>query len=278
MKRQGSNIISPCTRKPMKTDVFPALHVLSNVEKMIRAGLYDGELVKTWTKRMKMKKDVEDAEKKSKEGDVEAMRSLGDWYKDGVNELPRDEGKATYWHNKAMVTEVKGLADGGNVDAMFDYARMVFRGVMGIDKDDGEAYRWFKKAADAGCATSLVVIGHYYNIHGTTCGMSTNVNSGLALIASAARDGSDFACYLLGKFFYKSLHGIEKDNQQAKKWLKLAVGDGEQTLKQRTLCESSPFITEARAWLREIDDDGGGDDGAEAEADEEGEVLLLEDE
>ena len=202
------------------------------------------------------------------------MRSLGDWYKDGVNELPRDEGKATYWYNKAMVTEVKGLADGGDVGAMFDYARMVFRGVKGIDRDDDEAYRWFKKGADAGCATSLAVIGHYYKIHGTAFGMSENVTSGLALIASAARDGSDYACYLLGKFFYNSLHGIEKDNQQAKKWLKLAVGGGEQTPKQRTLCKSGPYFTEARAWLREID--GGGDDGAEA--DEEGEVLLLEDE
>ena len=63
MKRQGSNVISPSTRKPMKKDVFPALHVLNNVEKMIHAGLCVGALAKTWMKRMKMKKDVEDAEK-----------------------------------------------------------------------------------------------------------------------------------------------------------------------------------------------------------------------
>ena len=264
----------------MKKDVFPALFVLNNVEKMIDAGLYDGELVRTWTKRMEMKKDVEEAKKKSKEGDVEAMRSLGDWYKDGVNELPRDEEEATHWHNKAEVTETKNLAISGDSDAMFGYARIFFQGVKGIDRDYGEAYRWFQKAADAGCATSLAVIGKYYKIHGAGELMSKNINSGLALIASAARDESDFACYLLGECFYKSLYGIEKDNQQAKKWLKLAVGDGEQTLKQCSLHESSTFITQARAWLREIDEDGDGDDGAEPEAEAEAveELLLLEEE
>lgn len=110
----------------MKKDVFPALHVLNNVEKIIRAGLYDGELARTWTKRMKMKKDVEDAREKSKEGDVEAMRSLGDWYKGGINELSKDEEQATHWHNKAKVTEVKDLAIGGNIGAMYQYATFFF--------------------------------------------------------------------------------------------------------------------------------------------------------
>mmetsp|Transcript_21711 Transcript_21711/g.62272 ORF Transcript_21711/g.62272 Transcript_21711/m.62272 type:complete len:327 (-) Transcript_21711:103-1083(-) len=248
IKEQGDHVISPCTRQSMNTEVFPALCVLNNIERGIHAGVYDGELAETWKQRMKMKKTVEDAQKKAEDGNVKAMRNLGDWYKEGVHELPKDEAKAEEWHDKAKVKELKGWAENGDSGAMYDLGMMFDNGNNGLKKDEAEAYRWFKQASDAGSVTGMALVGHA-QINGW--GTKKDLSNGLIRLVSAAKDGSDLACSLLGQYYYEGKHGVEKDAKQALYWLRMVVS-GE--LKYKHLTEE--YTEKARHRIRDIE--GGG--------------------
>jgi len=227
------------------------LCVHNAVENIIEAG-YNGELAIAWKRRMRMKKAVEGAKKKAEGGDADAMESLGFWYATGTNELPVDEEISFQWQNKAAVQRLKDRANSTNASdamhAMYEVGEVFFFGIFGMKADRYEAYRWFKKSADNGYPAGLATVGCFqFNGWGT----NKDIASGLALIASAARDGSALACYMLGKFFYKSRHGIKKDVKQAKKWLKMALGNGEERCKYNDL--NGEHIVAAHKWLREIE-------------------------
>jgi TPR repeat protein len=206
---------------------------------------------------------IEDDTKKAEEGGVDAMRRLADWY--GKSCLdgfvpPIDEKGAKRWRNRATVQELKDWASasgGGNgvADApdprwaMFELGNVFLSGEYGVEKDSDEAHRWFKRSADAGYPAGLAGRG-LCKLNGW--GTNKNVTSGLALVSSAARDGSDLACFVLGECFYKCKYGNEKDIVQAQKWLTMAVGDGgEEECSCRVLDDE--HLSQARKWLEEIE-------------------------
>jgi TPR repeat protein len=210
-------------------------------------------------------KIVEDDEKKAEEGDVDAMHRLADWYGERFDEVipPVDERRATQWRNRAAVQQLKKWVSDGDTSldppgarwAMFELGNVFQSGkYYGVEQDSYEAFNWFKKSADAGYPAALAKVG-LCKLHGW--GTNKNVTSGLALVSSAARDGSDLACFILGECFYRCKYGIEKDVVQAKKWLAMAVGDGEKECRCRVLhvgiLIDDEHLSNARKWLEEIE-------------------------
>ena len=185
----------------MNTEVFPSLCVFNNIERGIQAGIYDGELAETWRQRIKIKGEVDDAMAKATKGNAKAMRTLEEWYKEGMNELPKDEAKAEEWRNKATVKEWQDKAETGDTGAMFNLGISCRRGTFGLEQDNVEAFRWSKKASDAGSTRALALAG-YLQIYGY--GTKKNAVSGLIRLVSAAKDGSDYACYRLGLYSTKA--------------------------------------------------------------------------
>ena len=246
IKRQGKPTISPCTTRKMTKEIVPALCVLNNIETGITAGIYSGELAETWKQRMKMKRDVDDAKKRAKGGNIEAMRSLANWFNDGANGLTVDYIKAREWSDKAQVKTWKDLARDGNADAMYELGVSYHEGSHGLERDDTTSFNWYKMASESGCVMATAVIGDRL-ISGT--GTPRNVPSGLIRLACAAKDGSDYACYSLGEYYFKGRHGVAKDFQQAKHWLERAVGED---CNYQHITES--YISTARRWIRKIEE------------------------
>lgn len=231
----------------MTKEIVPALCVLNNIETGITAGIYSGELAETWKQRMKMKRDVDDAKKKAEEGNVEAMLNLEFWYREGINGLPVDDIKASEWSDKAQVKSWKDLAKDGDADAMYELGVLYHEGRhYGLERDDVTSFTWFKKASESGCVMATAVIGDRL-ISGT--GTPRNVPSGLIRLTCAAKDGSDYACYSLGEYYFKGYHGLPKDFEQAKYWLEMAVAED---CKYQHITES--YISTARRWIRKIEE------------------------
>ena len=233
----------------MNKEVFPALCVFNNIERGIQAGIYDGELSETWKRRMEMKRTVEDSLAKAAKGNIKAMRNLEGWYKEGMNELPKDEAKAEEWRKKAIVKGWQDMAETGDGEAMYKLGIACRTGTFGLAEDDVEAFSWYRKASDAGNTKALAFAG---NLQIKGCGTKKNAVSGFIRLVSAAKDGSDCACYRLGLYHYKGLHGVEKDAKQALYWLKMAVGG---KLKYQHTTEDG--LERARQWISEMEKEGG---------------------
>lgn len=172
---------------------------------------------------MLMKRTVAEAEKKALDGDFEAERNLEYWYKEGMNELPKDEAMASEWHDAAELFEAKAKALNGDVAGMLFLATVHRNGSHRCARSDTRAFEWYVKASDAGDTGATTVVGAW-KVNG--CGTNRNVASGLIYLAAAANDGLPLACFHIGKYAFLGQHGIEKDAKQAKKWLQLAVDDG----------------------------------------------------
>ena len=142
----------------------------------------------------------------------------------------------------------KDLAKEGDAEAMYELGVSYHEGSHGLERDDAAAYNWYKNASEAGCVMATAVVGDRL-ISGT--GTPRNIPSGLILLACAAKDGSDYACYSLGEYYFKGSHGVAKDFGQAKYWLEMAVGED---CNYQHITES--YITTARRWIRKIQEVG----------------------
>ena len=129
---------------------------------------------------------------------------------------------------------------------MYELGVSYHEGSHGLDCDDSAAYTWYKMASDSGCVMATAVIGDRL-ISGT--GAPRNVPSGLIHLACAAKDGSDYACYCLGEYYFKGMHGVAKDFELAKYWLEMAVGED---CNFKHITES--YISTARRWIRKIEE------------------------
>ena len=64
---QSSFAISPYTKQSMRKNLYFSQSILNHIENCIIGGIYVGKLAETWQMRMKMKRAVDEANKKRKE-------------------------------------------------------------------------------------------------------------------------------------------------------------------------------------------------------------------
>jgi len=250
MRLKGTRIVSPVTKQRMGDKLLPAYHVSSVIQLLIERGDISGEIGETWTERMETKKFVGDTKMKAEGGDPDAMRLLAYWYTVGENELEKDVVLARQWDDKATRVEKKRLveqmtreAEAGDSQAMYKLAKAYFgRGTLGVFQDDSEAYKWAKKAADAGNVKGMALFG-FVLINGV--GTEVCLSDGVALLASAAERGSDYACHLIGTCYRCGCYGFRKDCGKAKYWMEKAIGG---SCRHNSLSETQK--AKAREWLQ----------------------------
>jgi len=139
------------------------------------------------------------------DNDADAMNSLGEQYRDGIDGVERDCEKAFKWFEKGAV--------GGSTDAMQSLGWAYLIG-QGTARDVGAAEKWFVKAAKKGGADEKNTLGtRYYN---GDFG-SPDMKSAFEWIRMAAKDGSVFAMNNIGEM-YRDGDGVEKDIDEAIKW------------------------------------------------------------
>ena len=126
-----------------------------------------------------------------------------------------------------MIAETKKKACEGDVKEMQKMADWCRKGENGFPTSMKQSFLWYEKLANKRDVIGMAYAGgQLVNGRGTT----TNRSQGLIFVTSAAELGSDFACYLLGGWYHKGMHGLPKDRDQAIYWLKRVI-DGSCTTK-----------------------------------------------
>ena len=123
-----------------------------------------------------------------------------------------------------QLKRAKEGAENGDAGSMFYLGKMYMFGRNGLKTDDEEAYKWYKKASDAGDVMGMASVGACL-LYGL--GVEKERTEGLVMLVSAAKDGSDLACYHLGKMYFKGRFGAKVNYASAKHWLQKAVAEGE---------------------------------------------------
>ena len=147
------------------------------------------------------------------------------------------------------VKKTKEDAENGDADAMYDLGVMYQHGEDGLKEDEEEAYKWYKKAADAGDVMGMASAGINL-LYGW--GVKTNRSEGLIMVVSAAKDGSDYACFQLGELYFRGLFGVEVNYASAKHWLKKASTEGScehKHLEQESIDLAREWKSECMAYL-----------------------------
>ncbi|KAL7542570.1 hypothetical protein ACHAXR_011898 [Thalassiosira sp. AJA248-18] len=120
----------------------------------------------------------------------------------------------------AVGRETYDKAQGGSAEHMARLGRMYLYGdTEGIECSEAEGYKWCEKAADSGNTDGMAYQGICL-VHGY--GVDKNRNEGFELLVEAANEGSAFAAYKLGSFYYAGVHGFKEDRKRAQKWLSRA--------------------------------------------------------
>mmetsp|Transcript_38161 Transcript_38161/g.80304 ORF Transcript_38161/g.80304 Transcript_38161/m.80304 type:complete len:295 (+) Transcript_38161:61-945(+) len=95
----------------------------------------------------------------------------------------------------------------------------VFGEQEGMECDEIEGYRWCERAAEKGNVSGMAYQGMCL-LHGY--GIEKDRYEGFELLVDAANEGSAFAAYKLGSFYYAGVHGFKEDRKKAQKWLSRA--------------------------------------------------------
>jgi len=161
---------------------------------------------------------------------------LADTWKERMAEKKRSEEE---------LKRAKEGAENGDAEAMYDLGEMYKFGQNGLKKDNKEAYKWYEKSSDAGyvMGTALVAACLLYGFWG----VEKNQSEGLLMVMSAAKDGSDYACFVLGEIYFKGYFGFKVNYASSKQWLEKAVAEGEDSCEHRHLSDGG--IEEAKGWI-----------------------------
>merc|ERR1712151_1178343 len=213
IKAQGSDLRSPMTSEKMGPRLFPSARLANTIESLVESGAIEKEI----SERHKKNKLIFDTEKKAANNDVEAIKLLASWHESGSNGFEKDSEKSKKLLKKA---EALKRAEEGDAEAMHRIGYFYYRGTHGFAKDEKLAFKWFKKSSGLKHPKGMAHAGHRL-ICGN--GVEKNAAYGINLISVAAAMGSDVACWILGKLFFKGLGGFPKDKAEAKYWLTKAT-------------------------------------------------------
>ena len=129
---------------------------------------------------------------------------------------------ATSWNEKKEKADLLNQAEGGNEEAMWRVGLSYSQGDGGFRQDDKLAFWWYEQSHKAGCVKATASLGEAY-LEGD--GVAQCNQMGMMYISLAAAQGSNLAASYLGDAFAGGLHGTREDEDEAVRWLEVAVGD-----------------------------------------------------
>lgn len=115
------------------------------------SGAITGGKADTWKKRLVQEEAVRLMRQSAEAGEAGATRTLGDWYEDGVNGLPKDDVQAFSWYKRS--------ADLGDLTAMAKVGAMYCEG-RGVATDVSRGAARLGRAAALGSEWASYMLGH----------------------------------------------------------------------------------------------------------------------
>ena len=155
----ATNEKSPHTNEPMGKKLMPALQVKNVIAKMVESGALSGDKCEAWTKKLRQEKAVTDMRARAEAGDVEAMKSVAEWYEEGWYGLAQDPTLSFYWSKRA--------ADLDDPSALYKISRAYYSG-DGVPKDLMTAAVKMTQAAMLGSPRAIYSLAatYEYGWHG----------------------------------------------------------------------------------------------------------------
>lgn len=160
-----------------------------------------------------------------KDGDTDAVYVLSEFYRDGIG-IEKDDRTAVKLLVEAIdggrteaLQQLKKQGNVGDVNAQYELGKIYYK----HKKNNQEAVKWFRMAAKQGHKESQEFLD------------SGVIPTFEALLKRADHDAD--AMYQVGMAFYNGMHYVEKDKEQALKWLKKAIDKGS----IRAACEIFTF-------------------------------------
>ena len=147
------------------------------------------------------------------QGNAEARTSLAYLFLEGLG-VPKDESKAYRLFRSA--------ASAGNVNSMFQLGVCYEFGV-GTKTNPAKAAEWYSKGSEAGDAFATERLAFVYS-QGFE-GNPPDLVKAFELFLDAAMNGVTTAMYTVGCCYLRGT-GVEKDVEEARKWLKMALDNG----------------------------------------------------
>lgn len=164
---------SPVTNAPMRRVLKSAPQVRNTIRGLVESGAITGGKADSWSKRLEQEKEVSLMRQRAQAGDSDAMLTLGEWYENGENGLPKDDAQAFSWfmlaadlgdvravgdvgvmycQGRGVATVIsRGAARLGEAAALgsdwacYELGRYHLKGSFGFRKDAAEASYWYSK-------------------------------------------------------------------------------------------------------------------------------------
>lgn len=144
-------------------------------------------------------------------GYAEAMRSLGDLYRQRMNDSSYHQ--ALLWYEKAE--------NAGSQDTRVDLGLMHEFG-LGVPRDAAAALEWYRSAAAAASPRGMLAMGQSYQ---KGVGVARDYRQAMLWYRRAAREGSADAMNSIGVLYDNGL-GVRKSHAKAIRWYKRAAQAG----------------------------------------------------
>lgn len=144
------------------------------------------------------------------QGNQEARASLAYLFQEGLG-VPRDEAKAYRLYTTA--------AKAGNVNAMFQAGVCCEFGI-GTPVDLESAEEWYRDGSEQGDAFAMERLGYILSEADPP-----RAEESFEWFLKAAMEGVPTAMHMVGMYYMKGI-GTEKDETEARKWLKMAGDNG----------------------------------------------------
>jgi len=132
---------SPKTNEPMGRRLFPATHVKSMIERLVKSGALTGDKAEAWQKRLADEEEVRKWRVWAEAGDTSAMYMMGLFHIAASHGVKKDEAAAIRWFQRA--------ADAGHAEALFELGDCYCRGV-GVGKNASLGFVHITQAAMMG--------------------------------------------------------------------------------------------------------------------------------
>jgi TPR repeat protein len=149
--------------------------------------------------------------KAAEQGDAQAQNNLGQMYRYGEGEVPKNSAEAMKWYRKAT--------DQGMTYAQIQLGTMYNIG-EGVPMNNVEAVRWYRQAADRGDAYAQYLLGQMFYLG--EGGVPRDFVEAAKWYQKAADQGGVAAQFNIGSM-YEFGEGVRKDLVVAYMWMNLAV-------------------------------------------------------
>lgn len=147
------------------------------------------------------------------------MRNVGVMYINGFG-TPTDATSANHYFLKA--------AEKGNADSQYRIAKFYYHG-EGIEQNYGEAFKWFEKASAQNHSNALLALGSMYLLG--TGNTPQKYGKAVECFRKSVSQGFADAQFALAQCYFYG-QGVDKDMEQVRYWLRVAVKQGHERAKK----------------------------------------------